>query len=136
MNRSDHDRTPTSDLVETGLTLVSSVLGQVPSIATVAGIHSFSLYQPSIYHGKELFLLFPAMTGLFASWSIFRWRNAMWVVLAIFVPLAGFVYLAYDSYGPLSPIHPVNWILSYCAFSLFIAALAGVTMDVVKFFRN
>jgi hypothetical protein len=114
---------------------ISTVLGQLPSIATLTGIHPVSLYQPAIYQGKELFLLVPFMVGLFATWSVLRWAKAMWVVFLIFLILAAFVYYVYENYGPLSPVHPINWILSYCAFALCVAALTRLTTDALIFFR-
>lgn len=109
----------------------SAVLGQAPWIATVSGIYSFSLYQPAIYRGKELFLLIPLMVGLFSTWCVVRWHQAMWVVLVLFIMLCIFVYWAYETYPPLSAIHPINWVLSYCAFALFVAVLLRATMDVL-----
>src|SRR5256885_16305997 len=55
------------------LPIISAALGQVPSATTVAGVYSLSLYQPSIYHGKEPFLLIPLMVGLIATWAALKW---------------------------------------------------------------
>jgi hypothetical protein len=120
------------DAITKWLALASTVLGQLPWITTLTDAYSLSLYQPSIYQGKEPFLLLPLTVGLFATWTVLRWRNAMWVILVIFLLLMGFVYWVYDSFGPLSPIHPINWILSYCAFALFVAMLAGVAIEAVR----
>jgi hypothetical protein len=132
MKRDNRSKAVDAEAVEKWLALISTALGQVPWVTTVTGVYSLSLYQPSIYQGKELFLLVPLMVGLFATWTVLRWPNAMWVVLAIFFALTGFVYWVYDTYGALSPIHPINWILSYCAFALFVAALTRVAIDAVK----
>jgi hypothetical protein len=131
------DRTDLNAFGKSVAALISTVLGQLPSIATLMGFHPFiSLYQPSIYQGKEFFLLVPFMVGLFATWSVLRWPKAMWVVFLIFLILAVFVYYVYENYGPLSPLHPINWIMSYCAFALFVAALTRLTIDAVIFFRS
>jgi hypothetical protein len=120
---------------ERWVSLASTVLGQVPWFTTVTGLYSCSLYQPSIYHGKEPFLLVPFMVGLVASWASVRWPNAIWVIVTVFFLMSAFIYWVYDSFGPLSPIHPINWILSYCAFALFVATLARVALDIVKSIR-
>jgi hypothetical protein len=124
------------DRIEKVVAVISGVLGQAPWIATLTTTHSPSLYQPSIYRGKELFLLLPLMVGVFATWAVLRWRNTMWFILVIFLLLVTFVYWAYDNFGPLSPIHPINWLLFYCTFALFMAALARLVIDVFKFLRR
>jgi hypothetical protein len=58
------------------------------------------------------------------------------VYLVIFLLLVTFVYWAYDNFGALSPIHPINWLLSYCTFALFMAALARLVIDAFKFLRR
>jgi hypothetical protein len=114
------------------LSLIFTCLGQLPSFGIATGAYSLSLYQPSIYQGKEPFLLVPLMVGLFATWTSLRWENAIWVIMTIFLLLSAFVYWVYDSFGPLSPIHAINWILSYCAVGLFTATLPRVVIDAIK----
>lgn len=116
-------------------TAISTLLGQLPWLTTVTGTYSISLYQPSIYHGKEPFLLVPLMVSVIATWSVLQWRNAMWIILAIFFVIVGFVYWIHTSFGPLSPIHQINWILSYCAFALFVAALVRLVVDALTAFK-
>jgi hypothetical protein len=85
MTKGNHSKVIDAEAIEKWLALISAVLGQVPWLATVAGVYSLSLYQPSIYHGKEPFLLVPFMVGLFANWTALRWPNAMWVIVPIFL---------------------------------------------------
>lgn len=118
------------------IALFFTVIGQLPTLATFTGVHPISLYQPAIYHDKEYFLLVPVMVGLFATWCVLRWPKAMWAVLAIFLMLTSVVYYVYDNLGPLSPVHPINWVLSYCVFALCLAALTRLTIDAVSFFRS
>jgi hypothetical protein len=108
---------------------ISIIFGQAPWASTVSGVYALSIYQPSIYRGIEPFLLVPLMVGVVSTWAVLRWPNAMWYVFASFIILSGFVYWAYQTFPPSSEIHPVNWILSYCAFALFSAALFRLIID-------
>jgi hypothetical protein len=127
---------PDKNWVEPVFAVVSTLVGQLPGIGIVTGLYSASLYQPSIYHGKEPFLLVPLMVGLFATWAVLQWQKAMWVVLLLFLALATIVYWIYDDFSPLSPLHPINWILSYSTFALFVAALTRVILDALNFLRS
>jgi hypothetical protein len=113
-------------------TIVASILGQAPWITTITGAYRISLYQPAVYHGKEPFLLVPCMVAVISTWQVMRRASAMWVIFVSFLVLAGVVYYVYDSYPVLHWIHPVNWIASYCAFALFVAALSRVAVDLLK----
>src|SRR5713226_8076481 len=104
--------------LEKAIAAAFALLGQAPWITTITGVYPISLYQPSIYRGKELFLLVPIMVGVIATWAVVLSRKAMWVVFLAFLLVSSFVYWAYETFPPLSPIHPINWILSYCAFAL------------------
>ncbi|HWN52573.1 MAG TPA: hypothetical protein VNO18_22595 [Xanthobacteraceae bacterium] len=117
--------------IEKALAVASALIGQAPWITTITGVYPLSLYQPSIYHGIELFLLVPVMVGVFFTWTVVRWQNSMWWVFGIFLLLSGFVYWAHETLPPVNPFHPINWILSYCAFALFVAALSRAAMDVL-----
>jgi hypothetical protein len=118
-------KSPALTGVQLATGIASALLGQAPWITTVTGYYPLSLYQnPSIYRGYEPFLLAPMMVAVFATWAVILWRSAMWVLFAVFVVLFAFIYWAYVSFPPSSSIHPINWILSYCAFALFIASLA------------
>jgi hypothetical protein len=68
-------------------TALSSILAQVPWLTTVTGTYPVSLYQPSIYHGKELFLLAPLMVSVVATWAVIQWRAAMWGIVVLFTVL-------------------------------------------------
>ena len=72
------------------------------------------------------------MVSVVATWAVIQWRAAMWGVVGLFVVIVVVVYWIYSSFGPLSELHPINWILSYCAFALFVAALARGLIDALK----
>jgi len=135
MSTSTGSPTPTSPaagIVEKVVGVVSALLGQAPWITTITGTYPISLYQPSIYHGKELFLLVPMMTAVISTWAVMLWRWVMWVIFCVFIILAILIYWMYSSFSVLSPVHPINWVLSYCAFALFVAALARAAVDILK----
>jgi hypothetical protein len=108
---------------------ISAVTAQVPWITTVSGWYSISLYQPSIYRGKELFLIAPLMVAVMAVWSLLNFRNAIWGVFVAFCITFAFVYWVYTSFPPENPIHAINWVLSYCLFALFVAALGKLVVS-------
>src|SRR5712691_7942332 len=62
--------------------------------------------------------------------TIIEYKSAVWWVGLLFFTVVGFVYWAFG-FPTLSPIHPINWIASYCAFALFVALLARLVIVVV-----
>jgi hypothetical protein len=119
-------------IVDKLLGIVSLVIGQMPWIVTMLTTYPLSLYQPSIYRGKELFLLIPLMAGVFSTWSVLLWQRAMWAVLALFILSSIFVYSIYETAAPPSELHFVSWIVSYCAFAFFVAVLLRTIIDATK----
>jgi hypothetical protein len=112
--------------------IVSALLSQAPWVTTVTGAYRISLYQPAIYRGKELFLVIPLMVTVVGTWLVMRDRRMMWYISITFLVLAIFVYATYVTFPPLHWIHPINWILSYCAFGLFSAALCRACVDLIE----
>jgi hypothetical protein len=107
---------------------VSAIVGQAPWIVSIMGYYPLSLYQPSIYHGSEGFLIVPLMAGVVATLAVLRTIKALYVVVPVFFVLAAIVYWIYKSFGPLSQMHQINWIFSYCLSALLVAALAALVI--------
>jgi hypothetical protein len=107
----------------------SAVIAQIPWLATVTGTYNISLYQPAIYRGKELFLVAPLMVAVMAVWCVLRYRGAMWGIFVAFCLMLALVYWIYTSFPVESPLHAANWILSYCVFALFVAALGNLLIS-------
>jgi hypothetical protein len=120
---------PKIEIFEKVIALATAALGQAPWVTTITGAYPLSLYQPGVYHGKELFLAVPIMVAIVASWAVMRWRQLMWAIFAIFIVVAVCVYWIFDTFPVTDPIHAINWVLSYCAFALLVAALGGLAMD-------
>jgi len=121
----------TLNKIEKLIAVASAVVGQAPWVSTIFG-YPLSLYGPSIYHGKEFFLLIPLTVGVFATWSVILWRGAMWIVGILFLAIAAAVYWIFETLPASSPYHSINWIASYCAFALFVASLARALIDIVR----
>jgi hypothetical protein len=121
---------PAVGALEKSIAAIFALIGQAPWASTMLG-YPLSLYQPGIYRGKEWFVVFPVMVGVFATWAAIQSRAAMWVIFLLFILLTGLVYYLYTNFPPISPVHPVNWILSYCAFALLFAALARLFIDLM-----
>jgi|ERR1022692_943942 hypothetical protein len=115
--------------------ILSVTVGQLPSILVFFGVNA-SLYQPGIYRGLMPLLIIPLMVGIVSTWAIIRWSGAMWINLVIFLVLAAIVYAILQSFPAAHWIHPINWIMSYCAFSLVVAALVRLVFDLYAFWKN
>jgi hypothetical protein len=108
--------------------VVSTIGGQLPWILNALGVHSISIYQPAIYEGKQLFLIVPIGVGIFATWLVvIRSANMAWV-FAAFVLLAILVYWLHG-FPTMSPVHPANWILSYCLPALVFPMIVRLVID-------
>jgi hypothetical protein len=114
--------------------IVSIILGQLPS-ALVLLTGEPSLYQPGIYYGLKPFLVVPLMVGVVATWSVIHWKPAMWTNFGVFTVLAVIIFYIYKTQPPSHWLHPVNWILSYSAFALLIAAFMRFVFDTIKSWR-
>jgi hypothetical protein len=114
------------------IAFIGGLAGQLPSFMTVTGWFPLSLYQPLIYRGKEWFLLIPLVLGVLATCSVIRWGSAKFVVGGLGIILAIFVYWALVFFPVSSPMHPINWILSYCVIALGVAAITGGLIDRVR----
>lgn len=126
-----HSEGRSNGKAEAYLKIVSIFVSQIPAAITITDVYRLSLYQPSIYYGKEPFLLFPFMCALFSIWLVMRDHRAMYFVFLLFCILAIAVYWIYDSAPLSSPLHPINWILSYCAFALVIAVATRLVAEIV-----
>lgn len=104
--------------------LVSLVLSQMPVGLVFAGFDKFSVYQPSFYRGKELFLLIPLLIGAFSTWAIMRSHRAMYWIFPIGIIFGVTNFLIFEFVSLESRLHTINWILSYCTYSLIVAILA------------
>jgi Ca2+/Na+ antiporter len=71
-------------------------------------------------------LLVPFMVGLLSIWWIVNDETAVLKISLLFVGLAIAVFLIVRFFPVLSFIHEANWILSYCAFALFVATMFGL----------
>src|ERR1700682_1127152 len=105
--------------------MVSWVLGQLPVVASLLGVTVLSIYQnPSIYHGKELFLIGPFFVGVVSTWLVFRYeRFGIWVAIALFVVVFVTVFWVYEEFPPGDKIHGYNWVLSYCVPAILLAIM-------------
>jgi hypothetical protein len=115
---------------EKGTAAASALLGQIPWLVTVVG--GPSLYQPSIYKGKEFFLIAPMMVAVVAAWATLRYRWAMWAIFIAFGILVVVVYWIYTTASVGDQLHSINWILSYCVFALFVVALGKLLVDLTE----
>jgi hypothetical protein len=117
-------------VLEKIIAVITAIAGQLPWVVTITGAYPLSLYQPSIYRGKELFLIVPAMIAIAATWAVLTYpRRAMWIIFVIFLFVVALVYWMYQGLPTTSPFHFVNWILFYCAFALLFAALTRFIVD-------
>jgi hypothetical protein len=119
--------------LENFLTGVSAVLSQFPWIATLIGLYPASIYQPGVYAdgATPWFLIVPAIVWVFASWLLFRRPRMMWWLFALSLILAAIVAWLYFYFPADAHIHKLNWILSYCVVSLFVALVFGFILDLV-----
>ena len=90
------------------------------------------MYQPSIYKGKEFFLIAPMMVAVVAAWATLRYRWAMWGIFIAFGILVVVVYWIYTTASVGDQLHSINWILSYCVFALFVVALGKLLVDLTE----
>jgi hypothetical protein len=130
---SNKDNSSSSEEISGGIkraiVLVLAIAGQAPSAITAIGVYPISLYHPGIYHGLEPFLLIPLMIAVIATWAVLQWRLSMAGIFVLFIVLAVFVLYVYQTYPPSNSIHQINWILSYCAVALFMAAFSRFVTD-------
>lgn len=121
------------DAIERTSVVVGALLSQAPWVTTLTGAYPLSLYNPSIYHDKKLFVLVPLAVAAASSWwAIWGGRRVMAVLFAAFLGASGLVYWIYETFPPDHWMHPINWILSYVAFALFVAILGRVAVDILK----
>ncbi len=121
------------ELIKGAITLVTGIAGQAPWISTVTGLYPLSLYQPLIYRGQEWFLIIPLMVGVVGTIAVLiSLSRALCVIVPVFLILAGIVYWIFVSFPVGSPLHPINWILSYCLWALLFAAIAGLALMVQR----
>jgi hypothetical protein len=113
---------------------VAFLLSQIPSLDAIfkSGIVPFSIYQPLIYDGRQLFLIIPAAVALGSILWIETSRRAFLSIFVIFMILGISVLAIWNYFPPQSPIHFYNWILWYCLIALFLALLLRVYLHFVR----
>ena len=115
--------------------IASYVATQVPSILTATGFFSdMAIYQPVVYHSAitKLLLLVPAGLGLLGIYAVFvERRYAMWATglgAGVLILVAGYLY----SFKPASQVHPYNFIVIFCVYSLGLAWLVGLVLSALR----
>ena len=124
--------TPKPGALETAekiIAIVVWVISQIPAASTGVGRYRISIYQPSIYNGKEAFLIVPALVAVFSIWVAIQHRRAVWGIFVVAILLAGVVWWVYERYPATHWVHAVNWVLSYCVASLFASVVARLVID-------
>jgi hypothetical protein len=56
----------------------------------------------------------------------------MWCNFIAFLVSVVVIYCIFEFAPTLSMLHPVNWMLSYCATALVIAALYGLVLELLR----
>ena len=125
---------PSSTPLEKVVAGLSAIVAQFPWIVALLGLYPVSIYQPGIYQdgATPWFLVVPAMAGVLAAWLLLR---RPWVMLPVFVLAVAMALLAYWVYWHFpadDPIHKLNWILTYCVWSLAIAAAFRFVLDLTR----
>jgi hypothetical protein len=129
------DNSKKSEPIDIAIRLASTIVGALPPALTGFDLYRISpLYQPFIYHGKEYFLIAPVAVALFASWSVLRYSHSMIVIFILFLLLIAGVYYLYEAFPDDHWIHPINWVLSFCAFALLVALCAGFLITISQIF--
>jgi hypothetical protein len=117
--------------IETVITVVTALLGMLPPALTATGVYPLSLYQPVVYNHKEYFLVIPVIVALVAAWSILHYPRSKTVVAVLSgtaVVLALLVWYLFEAYPATHPVHPFNWVLSYCVVAIVLALLGSVVI--------
>ena len=113
--------------------IVSFVIGQLPAWASFFGGY-LNFYQPAIYKDKGYLLVMPFVIGMFCTWIAFTHTRklALWVLLLAFCVsfLTAHFVREFDFWSADHWIHPLNWMLFYCAIAVGVAMVARILFDV------